>query len=211
MRQRLSPEDHARIGAAIRAAESRTSGEIYCVVAHVSGSYLLPAAAIMAGALLVVSLGAAFMLEAMWFTMRLPWFVLLQCLSFAAGFVLLWRFPVLAIHLVPRPLQFRHAHDNALRQFLARNVHVTAERTGVLVFVSIAERYAEVIADAGINRLVPEDTWEGVVGGLVTAAGQGRLVDGFVRAIDTIGGMLAQHFPVRPLDRNEIDDHVIEI
>ena len=72
-------------------------------------------------------------------------------------------------------------------------------------------RYAEVIADAGINRLVPEDTWEGVVGGLVTAAGQGRLVDGFVQAIDTIGGMLAQHFPVRPLDRNEIDDHVIEI
>jgi putative membrane protein len=211
MRQRLTPDDHARIGAAIRAAESRTSGEIYCAVAHISGNYLLPATAIMAGALLVVSLGAAFVLEALWLTMRLPWFVLLQILSFTTGFVVLWRFPRLAIHLVPRPLQFRRAHDNALRQFLARNVHITSERTGVLVFVSLAERYAEVIADAGINRLVQEDTWNGVVDRLVMEASQGRLVDGFVAAIETIGGVLAAHFPVRPLNPNEIDDHVIEI
>jgi putative membrane protein len=165
----------------------------------------------MAGALLVVSFGAAFTLEALWFTMRLPWFVLLQILSFAVGFLVLWRFPGLAIHLVPKPLQFRQAHDNALRQFLARNVHVTSERTGVLIFVSLAERYAEVIADAGINRLVGEDTWNGVVDRLVAEASRGRLADGFLAAVETIGGVLAAHFPARPLDNNELDDHVIEI
>ena len=210
-RSRLSKDDHLRIAAAIRAAETRTAGEIFCVVAHASAGYFLPAVASLSVALLLVSLGAAFVLEAWWISIRLPWFVALQVLAFTAGLLVLWLAPGLRVYLVPRPIQFRAAHDNAMRQFLARNVHITSERTGVLLFVSLAERYAEVIADAGIDRVVPERTWDGIVAGLVAEARAGRIADGFIGAIATIGDLLAVHFPVSPLDRNELDDHVIEI
>ncbi|MBL8584657.1 MAG: TPM domain-containing protein [Rhizobiaceae bacterium] len=210
-KHRLSPADHQRISEAIREAETRTAGEIFCVVAHASASYFFSAAAIMALALLVASLGAAFLVEAWWLSIRLPWFVLIQILAFAACLLVLWMWPGVALALAPRPIQFSRAHDNALRQFLARNVHVTSERTGVLIFVSLAERYAEIIADEGIDRLVPAETWDAVVAELVEAAGRGRLADGFVGAIERVGELLAAHFPVRPLDRNELDDHVIEI
>ena len=76
------------------------------------------------------------------------------------------------IHLVPLRQRYRHAHDNAMKQFLSRNIHLTTARTGVMLFVSLAERYAEVVADAGINSRVPQETWDGVVAGLVAHARQ---------------------------------------
>ena len=70
-------------------------------------------------------------------------------------------------------MQYTQAHDNALRQFLARNVHITTQRTGVLLFVSLAERYAAVVADAGIDRQVRQEDWDGVVAELVEQARRG--------------------------------------
>ncbi len=112
---------------------------------------------------------------------------------------------------MPRRLKYRQAHANAVKQFLARNVHLTTARTGVLLFVSLAERYAEVVADAGINQKVSQETWDGVVLQLVEGARESRLADGFVTAIGTVGALLSEHFPVSEDDINELDDHLVEI
>jgi putative membrane protein len=98
-----------------------------------------------------------------------------------------------------------------MKQFLSRNIHLTTARTGVMLFVSLAERYAEIIADSGINSRVSQDTWDGVVTALIAHAKQGRVADGFVEAVGTVGALLAQHFPVGAGDANELDDHVVEI
>ncbi len=211
MAHNLSQHEHERVTAAIRDAESRTSGEIYCVVARTSDSYFFPAACIVLLSLLVVSLGVAFALEHWWLTIRLPWFVAAQVLAAACALLVVWLLPGLRIVLVPHRLRYKRAHDNALKQFLARNVHITAQRTGVLVFVSLAERYAEVVADSGINQKVPQETWNRIVGDLVDAAKQDRLADGFVAAVEAVGTLLSRHFPVRSGDVNELDDHLVEI
>ena len=211
MTRAITPQDHARITAAIRDAEAKTDGEIFCVVARSSGGYFFPAAFTAAVAMLIVSLAVAFVLEARWLSLRLPYFVLAQMLAFACVFALLWALPALRIHLVPRGLRYRSAHDNAVKQFLARNVHVTAARTGVLVFVSLAERYAEVVADSGIDARVGQHVWDGVVRELTAHAGDDRLADGFVRAVEAVGAVLAEHFPPTPDDINELDDHLVEI
>ncbi len=211
MTRPITPQDHARITAAIRDAETKTDGEIFCVVARSSGGYFFPAAFTAAVAMLIVSLAVAFVLEARWLSLRLPYFVLAQMLAFACVFALLWALPALRIHLVPRGLRYRSAHDNAVKQFLARNVHVTVARTGVLVFVSLAERYAEVVADAGIDARVGQHVWDGVVRELTAHAGDDRLADGFVRAVEAVGAVLAEHFPPTPDDINELDDHLVEI
>lgn len=207
----MTDEEHARISAAIRKAEANTAGEIYCVVARASDTYFFSAAFIVTASIMILSLAVAFALEYFWFGIRLPVFVAAQLLSLAAALALLYALPNLRIRLAPRRWQYMRAHDNALKQFLARNVHLTAERTGVLVFVSVAERYAEIVADAGINAKVPQGTWDGVVGELIEHARKDRLADGFVSAVETVGTLLARHFPVRPDDMNELDDRVVEI
>ena len=207
----ITPEEHARITAAIRDAEARTDGEIYCVVARASDGYFFPAAFTALVAMLVVSLAVAWGLEYRWLTIRLPHFVLVQMLASACMLVLLWLVPALRIHLVPRRLRYRAAHANALRQFLARNVHLTTARTGVLIFVSLAERYAVVLADSGIDARVGQQVWDGVVADLTAHASNDELATGFVRAIEAVGAVLAEHFPRTPGDVNELDDHLVEI
>ena len=207
----ISAEDHDRIAEAIRAAELKTDGEIYCVVAHSSDGYFFPAAFTATIGLFVASLVVAYGLEAWWLTIRLPHFVLAQLLALASAFVLLWLWPGLRIHFVPRRLRYQAAHANAVKQLLARNVHRTQARTGVLVFVSIAERYAEVVADEGINAKVGQHVWDGVVRELTKHAGDDRLADGFVKAIEQVGSVLAEPFPVTSGDTNELDDHLVEI
>jgi putative membrane protein len=207
----MTEQDHARIAEAIRNAEESTSGEIYCVVARRSDGYFFSAAMVFTVSILVISLAVAFLVEAWWLTMRLPVFVSAQLLALAAALALVNILPGLRIRLAPRRWQYIRSHENALKQFLARNVHLTAERTGVLIFVSIAERYAEIVADAGIDTKVPQDMWDSIVAGLIDDARHDRLADGFVTAVAAVGALLAEHFPVRPDDVNELDDHLVEI
>ncbi len=207
----LSAEDHARVTAAIRDAEEKTAGEIYCVVARSSDSYFFPAAFMLALAMLAIGLVVAFLFEYWWYELRIPVFVAAQLLAFLCALLVLELFPGLRIWLVPRRLKYRHAHANAMKQFLARNVHITTARTGVLLFVSLAERYAEVVADAGINQKVSQETWNSVVGRLIEGAREKRLADGFIAAIGIVASLLSDHFPVSENDINELDDHLVEI
>ncbi|MDH6231499.1 putative membrane protein [Mesorhizobium soli] len=204
-------DEHARIANAVREAESKTSGEIYCVVARSSGSYFFPAACFLLGAILLLSLPVALALEYWWISLRLPVFVAAQLLAALAALALLWFVPASRLWFVPRRLRYRRAHDNALKQFIARNVHITTNRTGVLIFVSLAERYASVVADSGINQHVPQHAWDGVIRDLIAHASEDRLADGFVVAIGSVGGLLATHFPAGADNVNELDDHVVEI
>lgn len=210
-RETMTEQDHARIAEAIRNAEERTAGEIYCVVARRSDSYFFSTAMAVTVSILVISLAVAFLIETWWLTMRLPVFVGAQLLAMAAALALIYALPGLRIRLAPRRWQYLRAHDNALKQFLARNVHLTAERTGVLIFVSLAERYAEIVADAGINARVSQEMWDSIVAGLIDDARHDRLADGFVAAVGAVGALLAEHFPVGPDDVNELDDHLVEI
>lgn len=207
----ISPTDHERIAAAIRDAEARTDGEIYCVVAQASDGYFFPAAFMATAGILVVSLAVGFGLEAWWLSIRLPHFIIAQLLALGCVLALLWALPGLRIHLVARRLRFEAAHANAVKQFLARNVHRTTARTGVLVFVSIAEHYAEVVADSGIDAKVGQHVWDGVIRDLTAHAGDDRLADGFVKAVELVGAVLAEHFPVTSGDTNELEDHLVEI
>lgn len=211
MVRNMTEQEHQRISDAIRTAETGTSGEIFCVVARASDTYFFSAALSVLAAILVVSLGVALLLDAWWFAMGVPAFVGLQLMATAAALGLIYLVPALRLRLAPRRWQFMQAHDNALRQFLSHNVHLTSERTGVLIFVSLAERYAEIVADAGINAKVPQEVWDEVVAGLIEKARTDHLADGLVTAIGRVGELLAAHFPPRPGDVNELGDHLVEI
>ena len=204
----ISDADRAQIADAIRAAEARTSGEIFCVLAQRSSNYTLVPVAWAAALALLVPLPLIYLTS--WPASVI---YMLQLVCFVAAALGLAR-PALRFRLVPKRARHERAHSTAMRQFWAQRLNKTQERTGVLIFVSLAEHYAEIIADAGINEKVTPDVWENAVAAL-TAGESSRAAssEGFVAAIAQCGAVLAEHFPLAPgsVNPNELPDKLIEI
>src|SRR3546814_10562785 len=76
----------------------------------------------------------------------------------------------------------------------------------LLIFVSVAEHYVEILADQAINEKVAQEEWDSIVAAFVAAVKQGRVAEGFEQAVDACGALLAQHFPAAPGERNELPD-----
>jgi putative membrane protein len=138
------------------------------------------------------------------------WIYIAQLALFAV-LTLVLSIDAVRFRIVPRRRMHEQAHAEAVRQFCAQGLHKTENRTGVLIFASEAEHYAEVIADAGINGKVPQSVWDDAVAVLIAEIAQGRAADGFVGAVERCGHVLAQHFPPGALNRNELPDKLIEI
>jgi len=199
----FSAEDERRISEAIANAERQTSGEIVVVVAAQSDGYHYVPPLVAA----IVSLLVPWVL--IYFTlldMRTIYLIQL-----AVFFVLTAALMPASIRtaLVPAGIKHLHAHRRAVEQFLAQNLHTTTGRTGVLLFVSVAERHAEIIADKAIDERVAPGTWKGIIDHLTAAIGGGHPADGFVTAIAAIGTTLAKHFPPGSQAPNELPNHLI--
>ena len=99
---------------------------------------------------------------------------------------------------------------SAAEQFLAKNLHLTRERTGVLIFVSLGERMAELIADEGIHSQVEPKVWEQAMAALMEGLKRGQPEAGFAAAIGLCADVLAERFPPKPGDNpNELPDAVV--
>jgi putative membrane protein len=96
-------------------------------------------------------------------------------------------------------------------QFLARRIHLTEHRTGELIFASVGERYAEIVADSGINAKVQPDVWSKAIAAMISAIKDGRPGDGFVAAVELCCAELARSLPPGALNPDELPNKVIEI
>ena len=201
----IADADKARVTAAIQAAEARTSGEIFCVIARRSGTYhLIPVAWAAAIALCAP-------LPLFWSTHWHALSIYLTQIVVFLAVALILSHPWLRFRVVPRRTREDRAQAEAMRQFHAQGLDKTAGRTGVLIFASTAERYATIVADAGINEKVTPAVWAGAVAALVSEIRDGRPADGFIAAIEQCGAVLAAHFPPGALNPDELPDRLLEI
>ena len=198
----VSEQDRARISTAIRAAEKKTSGEIVCVLAQSSSD--VTALPILVAA--VVALALPWLLVALT-AMSVHRILVLQVLVFVA-LALVLCVPHVRVALVPRAARRAVAHRAAMEQFTIRGIARTKNRTGILIFVSLAEHYARIIADVGIAGRVPQSEWQDAIDALVTHMKYGRIADGFIMAIDVCGRVLATHFPRTETSRDELPDRI---
>ena len=185
----ITAAEQQKIGAAIRAAEQNTTGEIVCVLARSSSdATALPILLAATGALVLPWLLVAFT------ALAVERILALQIIVFLL-LVLVLCLPAVRVALVPRAARRHIAHRVAMEQFLARGIARKKDRCGVLIFVSLAERYVRIIADEGIAARVPQAHWQGAVDTLVTHIKNGDIANGFVAAIALCGNELAAHFP----------------
>ena len=198
----VSEQDRARISTAIRAAEKKTSGEIVCVLAQSSSD--VTALPILVAA--VVALALPWLLVALT-AMSVHRILVLQVLVFVA-LALVLCVPQVRVALVPRRARRAVAHRAAMEQFTIRGIARKKDRTGILIFVSLAEHYARIIADVGIAGRVPQSEWQGAIDALVAHMKYGRIADGFIIAIEVCGRVLATHFPRTETSRDELPDRI---
>jgi putative membrane protein len=187
--QQITKQDHEAISAAIRAAEQRTCGELVCVLAHSSSDYAyIP---ILWSSVLALLTPWPLIVFTQWSVQRI--FLLQIAVFIVAALVFSWT-PV-RLALVPRAVQRARAHRAAIEQFFVRRVSRTNNRSGVLIFVSLAERYARIVADEGIAQKVPNAEWEAAIDVLIGHMREGRIAAGFIAAIERCGAVLAAHAP----------------
>jgi putative membrane protein len=221
----LSDTDREKVSAAIAAAEAKSNGEIVAVATPVSDAYhdvalhwaLVPLFAVLAW--------AAWRPTALvwWYdvlfggwqpdptlSQLLTLLMVFAALKFTVALLILKWIP-LRLALTPAATKHRRVRRRAISIFKAAAERRTAGRTGILIYLSMAEHRAEIVADEAILRVTDEHTWGEAMTALIAEVREGRPADGIVAAIERVGVVLAEHFPRTAEDTNEIPDKLIEL
>ncbi len=202
----LTAAEKTALAARIREIESQTSGELVTVIVSQSDNYLyIPT---LWAALLALAFPGLVSLLAL--PLQAEWIYIIQVGLFLA-LALMFRWPPLQRYVVPKTIQHQRASRYAHELFFIKGLHLTRQQTGIMIFVSVAEHYVEIIADRGISTKVDAAVWRDVVAEFVENVGDNEIAKGYLAAINRCGAVLQQHFPAQEDDRNELPDHLIEI
>ncbi|HEY4133900.1 MAG TPA: TPM domain-containing protein [Alphaproteobacteria bacterium] len=200
----LSDGDKARIEAAVAEIEARSAAEIVVVTTHASHDYAegiaLSAAliALLAGGLaaLLLPIGAAMVVAGQMGLFALLWAV--------------WTFARAGHWLTPHRVKLAHARHAAAMEFAKLVNAQTSDRRGLLIYLSLAERHIEIIADRGIAAAIPDARWQEIVAAFPAAVKSQGLGEALLGVVRQSGALLATAFPPEPGQRNELSDGVVE-
>ncbi|HLL59975.1 MAG TPA: hypothetical protein VK391_08830, partial [Allosphingosinicella sp.] len=117
----------------------------------------------------------------------------------------------LRMALTPASTKNRRVRRRAIELFRVGAERRTHGRTGILLYLSLREHRAEIVADEAIIGKVSADVWGDAMADLVTEVKAGRPGAGMAKAVERIGGVLAEHFPKSHSDQNELPDRLIEL
>jgi putative membrane protein len=186
----LTQDERARIDAAKVAVEKRTAAEFTVVVTHASDRYpLVDLVWAALGALAIAAVAAL-----IWPDLDIVDALTIQVPALIVLAVLFDWMPV-RLFLVPKRTKNARAHQLAHREFASHIIGGGAHRNRVLLFVSLGERYVEILADRGTHALVPEGTWDKIVAEFVGSVRAGHVADGILGAIAACGKVLETHHP----------------
>ena len=222
---RMSEADHAKVSAAIAAAEARSDGEIVAVATPISDPYHDVALHWAVAVMILVLAWAAWRPDSLswWYDFvtrgwhaeptlgeLLTFLMILAVLKFTAVLLILKYMP-LRLALTPSATKGRRVRRRAIAVFKAAAERRTVGRTGILIYLSMAEHRAEIVADEAITKVTTPETWGEAMAALLVEVREGRVADGMVAAIEQVGVVLADHFPRSSGDSNEIPDKLIEL
>ena len=188
---------------AIGAQEKRTDAELVTVLARQADDYRY--VTLLWAALLSLLVPVALLFLPVWLTpfegLLLQWGVLLVL-------AVLFRLKPVQFRVVPRRLQRMRAAGLARQAFLEQGLHRTRGGTGLLIFVSEAEHYVEILADQGIARHVDDSEWQTIVDAFIARVKAGLVAEGFQECVAACGDKLATHVPATE-QKNELPNHLI--
>ncbi|WP_226702576.1 TPM domain-containing protein [Microbulbifer elongatus] len=199
----LNASERRKLTETIKEVESRTDAEVVTVLAGQSDNYLY-----------ISTLWAAFLALLIAPLMQfLPWWIeyqqafTLQWILFIA-LAVLFRWRPLTMKLVPKKVRFWRASNLARRQFLENELHSTKNRLGLLIFVSQAEHYVEILADRGLAEHITNERWQEIVENFIREVKKGKTSEAFVHCVEKCGELLEEAAPVTTI-KNELPNHLV--
>ena len=199
----LDDQQQEQVRQAIAGLEQSTDAELVTVLAKQSDDYLyIPT---LWAALIALLSPSLLLLSPMW--LEASELVLAQLLLFMV-LALLLRWPPLMFRLIPKAVRRWRAASMARRQFLEQGLHHTLNETGLLVFVSEAEHYVEIIADRGISQQVEDSEWQAIIDNFTQSLRAGNTLQGFLYCIADCGDILQRVAPATA-QKNELPNHLV--
>lgn len=225
MQLHLTQTDHDVVSAAVAEAEANTSGEIVTIVTRRSDDYHDVGLSWAAAAVFIaLSLMAAFPAHLRTFLSALlldwdhelaDWKLLTGLLGLLILKFLIVRYLLaimpLRMLMTPRATKARRVRRRAILLFRTAAESRTRGRTGVLIYLSLDEHRAEIVADRAINEKVAPEAWGDAMAALIDAIRNDRAGEGLAAAVRQVGLVLAAHFPRADDDINELPDRLIEL
>lgn len=221
----VSEADHDIVTSAVAAAEAHTSGEIVAVVAAKSNDYddvaLVWASIIAFLAMSVIALFPEFYrglydrLTGGWgheltANQWLGTVIAIGVIKWIGMWlILLWR--PLRMAVTPRSIKAERVRARAIDLFKVGTEGKTVGRTGVLLYLSLKEHRADIVADEAIAAKVSADVWGNAMAALIERVRAGQPGEGMAEAVRQMGIVLAEHFPRGSENPNELPDRLIEI
>ena len=221
----LSRADHTIVSDAVAEAELTTSGEIVTVLADRSDGYsdvvLVWAVALSFSAMSLFAMVPQPFMDLwdalvggwthVWTTGELATMTIsLGLLAFALGWLLLSWDP-LRFALTPSPVKTARVRARAIKHFKVGAERRTHGRTGVLLYLSMREHRAEIVADQPIAEKVPAEVWGEAMADMLAEIKEGRIAEGLAAGVRDVGKVLSEHFPRAEDDQNELPDRLIEV
>ncbi len=221
----LSEDDRRRVSSAVSQAEEQSAGEIVTILADRSDGYTDVALAWSAAAsflaLLALAIAPDFYLGLCerliggWIHEWTPRDIFTVAATVVllkfAGVMLIQLWQPLKFLLIPPQIRSARVHDRAVRAFRIGAERRTHGRTGILIYLSMREHRAEIVADESIASRVDSSVWGDAMAAMLTELKQGRTADAMIAAVERVGAVLAEHFPRAGDDVNELPDRLIEV
>ncbi len=217
----LTENDKERISSAVEKAESGTGAEIVTAVIAESddygfneiifaliGGFLVFNISVLSGSAIEDFLSGIF-----WGfnSSRLPFLYGLTGIISGAFLYAAAQFPFIDRLIVSRKKMELAVQKRALLHFIESGACDTVDRTGILIFISMLERKAVILADQGINKKVEPGTWDKIVHDLTLSISHGALTDGIIASVEDCGKILTQHITRRKDDTDELDNRPQEL
>lgn len=221
----MSEADHALVTAAVADAEQHTSGEIVTIVTELSDHYediaLAWASAVALLALIIYTSFPDFYIRLIdgltggWgHEYRTAEYAALLITAVALKWVGTWlilKWMPLRLALTPNAKKLARVRSRAISLFKVGTEAKTVGRTGVLLYLSMKEHRAEIVADEAIASKVAPEIWGDAMVALLDHVKAGNLGAGVAAAVSQMGVVLAEHFPKGSENPNELPDRLIEL
>ena len=192
---KFSEKQKIEIEKAVKNLEARTSGEMvpYIVPSsdvYVEGTLYSIISFMIMGVVIVIGASLVWMLPSGVTIIEIMVFLVIMMFL---GFILSYIFPVFRLQMVNNNTVERRVMQRAETAFIEREIFKTGKRIGILLFISELERKVVILADSGINRLVPSEEWQQIVDGLIEYIKKKKTAEGFVWAIDQCTALLVKN------------------
>ena len=222
----LNADQHRIVSDAVAQAELSTSGEIVTILADSSDGYtdvaLVWAIAVAFTAMSVYAVFADFYLGLIdqlfkggwghqWTRGEVLTLVIGGGLAKFIGMLLIQLWRPLRMFLIPGPIRQARVRNRAVDLFKVGTQSRTHGRTGVLIYLSMAEHRAEIVADEAIAEKVPAEVWGAAMVDMLVEIRKGCIGEGIAAGVRDVGVVLAEHFPRGTEDSNELPDRLIEV